>query len=375
MYKKDSKGKIRVWEAEVIEIGDAATEEELDWYIEITTGILDGKMSHTRKEVAAKNVGKSNETTKLEQARLEVESLKKAKYDKGYRESIEELDEVKMLPMLAHSYDKRGHDIIFPALVQPKLDGVRCIVTRHGDKIEYMSRGGKYYTVLEHLDGPMRLFLEEGASVDGELYHHGWSLQRIVSAVKAYDDDTPHINFFAYDLPMVDVDCETRQSMLTATLTNPQWLPTPIKFTYTDVVDNEETLMMYTRAFIDNGFEGAIVRNLLGGYEPNQRSKNLQKVKFMKNEEFPISGFTEELVYLTNRDGVSKTAHKAVVWECSLPSGKKFTCRPKGTLESRVEAYKTAEEQIGKLLTVQFQCLSDDGVPIFPIGIAVRDYE
>jgi hypothetical protein len=64
-----------------------------------------------------------------------------------------------------------------------------------------------------------------------------------------------------------------------------------------------------------------------------------------------------------------------VIWTCRTDEGKEFSCRPKGTVESRREAVATAAVQLGKKLTIRFQEWTDDKKPRFPVGLAFRDYE
>jgi DNA ligase-1 len=50
--------------------------------------------------------------------------------------------------------------------------------------------------------------------------------------------------------------------------------------------------------------------------------------------------------------------------------------RPKGTVAQRKQWYNEAVNIIGKKeLTVRYQEKSEDLIPIFPVGIAIRDYE
>jgi DNA ligase-1 len=49
--------------------------------------------------------------------------------------------------------------------------------------------------------------------------------------------------------------------------------------------------------------------------------------------------------------------------------------RPRGTREKRAEWWENREQYIGSKLTVRFQNLTADGIPRFPVGIAIRDYE
>ena len=60
---------------------------------------------------------------------------------------------------------------------------------------------------------------------------------------------------------------------------------------------------------------------------------------------------------------------------CKTSDGSKFNVRCKGTDESRREQWKNRKSYVGQMLTVRFQNYSDDGIPVFPVGITVRDYE
>ena len=53
--------------------------------------------------------------------------------------------------------------------------------------------------------------------------------------------------------------------------------------------------------------------------------------------------------------------------------GKTFDPRPRGSMEQRAKWWKIRDSFIGKFLTVRYQKFSDDGVPIFPVGINIRD--
>ena len=71
----------------------------------------------------------------------------------------------------------------------------------------------------------------------------------------------------------------------------------------------------------------------------------------------------------------SKGARIVITLECKTPEGLTFRARPRGTREARTEQYQNGNDYIGKQLTVRYQELTDDGVPRFPVGITIRDYE
>ena len=64
-----------------------------------------------------------------------------------------------------------------------------------------------------------------------------------------------------------------------------------------------------------------------------------------------------------------------MVWIVETENGQEFRVRPEGTRELRREWFENGDDYIGEMLTVKFFELTDDGVPRFPVGIAIRDYE
>ena len=130
-------------------------------------------------------------------------------------------------------------------------------------------------------------------------------------------------------------------------------------------VDNEAQIHEAQRKFVEEGYEGAMVRNLKGAYAIGKRSPDLQKVKTFLDGEYEIVGFSEA----TGNDAGT------VIWECKTLEGLTFRARPRGTREARTEQYQNGNDYIGKQLTVRYQELTDDGVPRFPVGITIRDYE
>ena len=96
------------------------------------------------------------------------------------------------------------------------------------------------------------------------------------------------------------------------------------------------------------------------------RSKDLLKMKDFFDEEYEIVGYHEG-----TGDWIGTP-----IWECeSKVSGKVFSVTPNGPREERQRMYRNAERYIGKKLTVKYQEKSEEGIPRFPIGVGIRDYE
>ena len=122
-----------------------------------------------------------------EQAIFEANSKLNKKRDEAYFDSIEAAQtQVKLLPMLAHPFDKRKHNINYPAIVQRKFDGVRCLAVLNSDgSVKLLSRKGKEYPHLQHIKADVWENNDDTNIVlDGELYSDTLTFQQLVGLVK-----------------------------------------------------------------------------------------------------------------------------------------------------------------------------------------------
>lgn len=320
-------------------------------------GKVGGKMQTATIVCVGKNIGRANETSPVEQALLESAAKLQLKRDKGYFSTIEQAQtEVVFLPMLAK--DGRKVKIKYPCDAQPKLDGVRCMAPDG----KLMSRGGKPYDV-KHISDKLDVF-GVGDVPDGELYIHGMALQDIVSLVKKPKPGSEKLQYWVYDYYSLKKEpWYTRSFNLTLYDTIvPKGI---IKIVPTYRVRDEEEMLAIHAQFIQQGFEGTILRDRNGKYELGHRSSALIKWKDFQDDEFTITGYKE---------GIGKFVG-CVIWECETIEGKKFNVAPKGTLEAKKAWYDDAPNIIGKQLTVRYFAFTNDGIPQFPVGITIRDYE
>ena len=362
VYKKTSTGKIQQWRAWV-------ERTETGYLLKVESGQTDGKLTETVGQVI--DEGKQKRTAE-EQAIFEANSKLKKKRDEAYFDSIEAAQtQVKLLPMLAHSFDKRKHNINYPAIVQRKFDGVRCLAVLNSDgSVKLLSRKGKEYPHLQHIKADVWENNDNTNIVlDGELYSDTLTFQQLVGLVKRVtlkpgnDQQMYEVSLRVYDC--VDLNNEADFTDRYQTITNITNGAKYLSLVENVRVDNEDEIHAAQARFVEEGYEGAMVRNLTGAYAIGKRSANLQKVKTFLDGEYPIVGFTQGTGGETG----------CVIWICETPDGKQFRVRPRGTQEERKVLFQNGEEYIGKMLTVRYQELTDDGVPRFPVGIAIRDYE
>ena len=386
LYKMDSKGKIRV--LNVYHGGD-----ERGWFYEQEHGLLDGKLQTSRTYVEGKNVGRANETTDEQQAEKEAESKWKQKRDRsGYSETIPE--DKPLMPMLAQSHDKHGHKIAYPAYIQPKLDGIRCFIHADGDNVKLVSRTGKEFKSLSHIADAVKELVSVmgnvmGKSVgsfilDGELYNHQFKedFQGLVSAIKRDkpSENTHLVQFHCYDYVAEEYDFEDRILEL---IWMRQWLKDidAIQIVPTYSVDNLDEVVEQNSLWLEDGYEGSMIRNAKGGYQPNKRSPNLQKFKNFDDGEFEIIGAVENKGKMEGQctfDCITRKDYTYFGHNHPENVGV-FGVKMKGTEEQREKQWKDFQDGklTGKMMTVKHfgWTTTDDPKPRFPVGLAIRDYE
>jgi ATP-dependent DNA ligase len=280
-----------------------------------------------------------------------------------------------ILPMLAKTYEpstakKKRNDIVFPCFVQPKLDGLRCIMYLHDGEIIAQSRAGGHFKSIEQITNSLRPFFKSHPEVvlDGELYTKEIPFEVLAGIIKkkkiTADDSVilETITYNVYDIVDLTAPLHARILFLREYFESGQY--PRIKFVDTFMANTLADFRTYFREFVDKGgYEGIMLRNISGLYITNYRSDDLQKYKEFMEEEFRIIGFAEG-------DGHDKGTVK---WICETSDGKSFTVRPRGTVAYRKELFRNGSAYVGKLLTVIFQEYTEEGKPRFPVGKAVRD--
>lgn len=308
--------------------------------------------------VHGKNEGRSNETTDKEQLMSEFDSIVQKQRDKGYSESGSN-KHVPTKPMLAHKYKESKHRLTWPVYVQPKLDGFRML--KEGDGSRAYTRGGK-----EHVSACVKHLMWDTGDymVDGELILPGnQKLQLTAQAAKKYRPGvSEQLQYFVYDVVIPNLPFSKRLAILRG-LTLTGHAPKNVVLVPTIRVDNEEQMFDQHSKFVSAGYEGTIVRTDDTGYEIGQRSHSLLKYKDFQDEEFEIVDVVE---------GKGSFTGKAIL-VCETKKGVQFNATPEGTMEYRADLWKNRKKIIGKFYTVRFAYYSEEGKPVFPIGVDFRE--
>ena len=334
-------------------------------------GQLDGAIQETRDVVAeGKNLGKKNATTPAQQAAAEAASRHQKKLKKGYVTTREaatagEVDAVitgGVAPMLADRFDKQEKAVVFPCYSQPKLDGHRCLaVVDATGKCTLWSRTRKPITSMRHIVQAIEALGARDVTFDGELYNHEWKdrFEELTSMIRSTAEKlgvADIVEYHVYDVVQPDVTFSRRAAYLDDTLASASAVIVQVETLF--IRDRAELMASYER-FLDEGYEGAMVRNAAGKYTIDQRSKDLQKIKTMLDDEFLVFGVKE---------GRGKLAGHAI-FQCRTHGGIEFDAKLKGPTAKLKTYFDHPETAIGRRLTVQYQGFTRDGSLRFPVAL------
>ena len=395
LYGTDVNGKTKTWQIKV---------ERYENYSDIITLYGYNKLTEARRQInSGKNIGKANMTTPYTQAIQEAKSKWTKKRDiekytskndenkkeENKKENKKE-DAKNPLPMLAQDFKKQNKKVIYSCYIQPKLDGMRMIYntttgqisTRQGKEYSIIKESGKLYQELQKLP--------KGLILDGELYTNKLNfevlgvLRKTKKLTKEELVNLQKIEYHIYDIIDTKVTFEQRNKKIKelnlSSFEKLIYVPT---FT----VKNENEIKEYHTKFLEEGFEGTMVRNKDSLYKIKQRSSDLLKYKDFQDAEFKIIDYTIEKDTSGDDDNlvvwvvkvpinIVLDGHKCelkddeIEIENGIPKFIKCKIRPMGTKEERKELYKMCIENFdqfkGRNLWTKFFEFTNDGSLRFP---------
>lgn len=373
----------------------------------VETGISGGKSTRSAPTYITEpvNEGKSNERNVFQHALTIARSQWLKRKEKGGSETKKTkkaLNNVNVMyfPMLAKSFKDGEKHIEFPAFIQPKLDGVRCLVflqeKNNPKSVIAYTRSKKPFPSVDYIKEILYPYLndlydeENNQSIylDGELYKHGKKLQDISGDSRNEKTNTTKTNtnrneYHVYDCfypKELNTTFESRHEQLVnlyESLSDDD--AKLIRSVPTYKVKSMTDANKRYNQFKKMGYEGAMLRNIEGIYaaDPDKtgaklRSPDLVKMKPKFTDEFEVIGYTQ---------GTKGKDKGAVIWICQTEDEKTFNATPKDiTYEQRYELFNECEESFddkyaNRMITIEYEDLSADGIPLRAKAIAFRDYE
>jgi DNA ligase-1 len=201
-------------------------------------------------------------------------------------------------PMLAYPVSDKPIDYDKKISMQPKLDGVRCLIQYDEGIVKAYSRTGKVWQNIEHITVNLYKFFDKYPNVilDGELYNHDYKddFEQIISMVRktkptteARAESRDNVQFHCYDIVDETLTFEERNYFISKHV-KPSYC---VKHVKTQAVSSDTLAKVIHKQNLDNGYEGSILRT--NDVYACKRSHNLRKFKDFSDTEATIIGFVE----------------------------------------------------------------------------------
>ena len=279
-------------------------------------------------------------------------------------------------PMLAYPASDKPIDYTKPVYIQPKLDGVRCLIQYDKKQgVTAWSRTGKQWKNILHITKSLEKWFQSNQTtiLDGELYNHDLrdDFETIISLVRRQKPDDIDmlesrdlVQFHCYDCidkGLVDASFENRMNFITHHVPSSYC----IKPVTTDrVYKHEEALDIHNNANLVNGYEGSILRT----NDPYacKRSHNLRKFKDFSDTEATITSWVE---------GKGKRAGTIGKFMAIDADGNEFGMPVMDNFKKLRTMFKEMQTWVGKTATFTYFERTKAGSYRHPLFKAIRDYE
>ena len=289
------------------------------------------------------------------------------------------MKKMKYKPMLAYPVSSKPIDYSKPVFIQPKLDGVRCLIQYERrikpreDVVVAYSRTGKEWKNIQHILAELKPFFQKHPNIvlDGELYNHDFKddFESIISMVRKTKPDTwarqeskLYVQFHCYDIVNRRMKFSTRNTWIAKNLKESYC----IKLSNTHWVDNDIEAKVRHKYNLSKGYEGSIVR--LDVPYQCKRSHNLRKFKDFSDAEANIVGYEE---------GKGKRAGTLGKFLMQDDDGNQFGCPPgKGhNYKDLARMLENIHEYMGQRATFTFFERTKAGSYRHPLFKCIRNYE
>lgn len=334
LYLNTSNGKKRYWKIWI--------EKNESVYILREYGIIGGKITYQKPKL----IKHSGTISSFEKAKTEIMAQWRKKKELGFSEETNNKLHIKksnvIRPMGAHKLNDHYLKIKYPAYVQTKLDGFRCLSHIQNNKAILFSKSMKQFVFLNHIKKEIEeiksMLSNSNIYLDGELYSHSLDLHQISSLVMkkyANNEDIEKMKQIEYWI----FDCFSIEHLSTETFEiryqkleeifkkyGKNWKY--LKIVPCVTVSNYQEILNLDTQFLLDGYEGVIVRNKNGIYRLNYKSYDVLRTKEFKKGLFTIHSAKEG-------------SYGGIIWniECQKNSNKNFWAIQQGTFQERVDLY------------------------------------
>ena len=294
--------------------------------------------------------------------------------------------EMRHKPMLAYPVSNKPIDYSVKNFIQPKLDGVRCLIQceyeyvkgeYHGNIIRAYSRTGKNWKNIDHILFHLKGFFElnPNAVLDGELYNHDLKddFEKIISCVRKTKPTEDHreeskklVQFHCYDVILDDVKNFDKPNFAVRN----EWIRYNVPDGY--CVKHVETHEIYAEKYakdlhginLSKGYEGSILR--INSPYQTKRSHSLRKFKDFHDSEATITGWVE---------GKGKRRGTIGKFTAVDSEGITFGMPVMDNFKKLQTNFKQMQTWVGKIATFTYFERTKANSYRHPLFKAIRDYE
>ena len=277
-------------------------------------------------------------------------------------------------PMLAYPVSDKPIDYNNTVFMQPKLDGVRCLIQITDGVVTAYSRTGKEWLNIDHILESLTPFFEANPNVilDGELYNHALKddFEKIISCVrktKPTDVDRAEsrrlVQFHCYDIVDETMPFEERYKPILDDL-NIKEAYGVRTVNYCKGIFSEVQAKAVHKMYLEAGFEGSILR--LNDVYQCKRSHSLRKFKDFHDAEATITDWVE---------GKGKRKGTIGKFMAIDADGNEFGMPVMDNFKKLRTMFKEMQTWVGKTATLTYFERTKAGSYRHPLFKAIRDYE
>ena len=285
-------------------------------------------------------------------------------------------------PMLAYPVSDKLIDYTQPVFMQPKLDGVRCLIQYeipfgsghipNSGKVVAYSRTGKEWKNIDHILQSLKPFFDTNPDIilDGELYNHALrdDFEKIISCVrkqKPTDVDRAEsrklVQFHCYDIVDETLTFEERNMFIQKHLLFNNYGVRTVK---TQAVATESLSKVVHQQNLDAGYEGSILR--LNDVYQCKRSHSLRKFKDFHDAEATLTSWVE---------GKGKRVGTIGKFMAVDADGNEFGMPVMDNFKKLQTMFDEMKTWVGKKATFTYFERTKAGSYRHPLFKAIRDYE
>ena len=279
--------------------------------------------------------------------------------------------------MLAYPVSDKPIDYTQPVFMQPKLDGVRCLIQYERrtqpreDVVVAYSRTGKEWKNINHILQSLLPFFQANPNVilDGELYNHALrdDFEKIISCVRkqkptAVDkaESRRLVQFHCYDIVDETLTFEERYKFVFDNLRDAYGVRTVV----TQAIATESLSKVVHQQNLDAGYEGSILR--LNDVYQCKRSHSLRKFKDFHDAEATLTSWVE---------GKGKRAGTIGKFMAIDADGNEFGMPVMDNFKKLQTMFDEMKTWVGKEATFTYFERTKAGSYRHPLFKAIRDYE